>query len=257
MRAAGVPSRIVVGYQGGEMNTWGKYYTVRQSDAHAWSEVWLEGRGWQREDPTAIIAPDRVSYGAQGFAALSSDNSLGGESRLDRLRRMNAPNALRWLGHNALLAWDSLDQQWNLLVLGFDQEQQLNLLQRFNLGDLDLLGGTVLTLATAFTLLAVGVIGMRFRDWGGAAPVDPVARLYHRFCRRLAKTAGVVRQENEGPLDYATRAGRALPGQAADIRRVTDLYVASRYAAPEGAGSGLAAFAEAVKRFRPTAPRSS
>ncbi len=257
MRAAGVPSRIVVGYQGGEMNTWGKYYAVHQSDAHAWSEVWLEGRGWQREDPTAIIAPDRVSYGAQGFAALSSDNSLGGESRLDRLRRLNAPSALRWLGHNALLAWDSLDQQWNLLVLGFDQEQQLNLLQRFNLGDLDLVGGTVLTLAAAFTLLAVGVAGMRFRDWGRAAPIDPVARLYRRFCRRLAKTTGVVRLENEGPLDYAARAGQALPGQAAEIRRVIDLYVASRYAAPGGESSGLATFAQAVKRFRPTASRPS
>ena len=133
MRAAGVPARIVVGYQGGELNTWNHYYIVRQSDAHAWAEVWLEGRGWQREDPTAVIAPDRVSYGAQGYAVLAGDNSLGGESRLDRLRRLNAPSALRWLGHNALLAWDSLDQQWNLAVLGFDQEQQLNVLQRFHL----------------------------------------------------------------------------------------------------------------------------
>ncbi len=253
MRAAGVPSRIVVGYQGGELNTWGnpKYYTVRQSDAHAWSEVWLEGRGWQREDPTAVIAPDRVSYGAQGFAALSSDNSLGGESRLDRLRRLNAPNALRWLGHNALLAWDSLDQQWNLLVLGYDQEQQLNILQRLNLGDLDLLGGTVLTLASIFTLLAVGTIGMRFLFRGGGARVDPMVRVYGRFCGRVAKAAGVTRRENEGPLDYAQRAGEALPGQSLEIRRITDLYVASRYKAPDAGNAGLPAFAQAVNRFRP------
>lgn len=255
MRAAGVPARVVVGYQGGEINTWSpqRFYTVRQSDAHAWSEIWIEGRGWQREDPTAIIAPDRVSYGAQGFAALSSDNTLGGESRLDRLRRLNAPNALRWLGHNALLAWDSLDQQWNQLVLGFDQEQQLNVLQRFHLGDLDLLGGTALTLATVVSALAVGMAGVRFLGQGRRARVDPVVRLYGLFCRRLAKAVGVSRQENEGPLDYARRAGAVLPGQAAEIRRITDLYVATRYAAPTGESRGLPAFTQAVKRFRPSA----
>ena len=259
MRAAGIPARIVVGYQGGELNTWGspKYYTIRQSDAHAWSEVWLEGRGWQREDPTAIIAPDRVSYGAQGYAALTSDSALGGESRLDRLRRLNAPNALRWLGHNALLAWDSLDQQWNLLVVGFDQEQQLNLLQRFNLGDLDLLGATALTLATVVAALAVGMACVRFLGQGRVAKVDPVLRLYGRFCRRLAKAVGITRQENEGPLDYARRAGEALPGQAAEIRRITDLYVATRYAAPTDENGALSAFAQAVKKFRPAAAPSS
>ena len=234
MRAAGVPARIVVGYQGGEMNTWGKYYTVRQSDAHAWSEVWLAGRGWQREDPTAVIAPDRVSYGADGYNALSSSSSLDEESRLDRLRKLKAPGALRWLGHNALLAWDSLDQQWNLLVLGFDQEQQLNVLQRLNLGDLDLVGGTALTFATVVVLLSLVTVGMRLLNRGTARKVDPAVRAYGRFCRRLARVAGIVRHENEGPLDYARRAAGALPGQAAEIRRITDLYVASRY----GAGGG-------------------
>ncbi len=254
MRAAGVPSRIVVGYQGGEFNDWGKYYTIRQSDAHAWVEVWIEGKGWQREDPTAVIAPDRVSYGAQGFAALSGDNGLAGVSRLDRLRQLNAPNALRWLGHNALLAWDSLDQQWNQAVLGFDTEQQLNVLQRFNLADLDLLGGTMLTLGSVFTVLVIAMVGMRFLARGQSAPHDPAREIYGRFCRRLARAAGVVRLENEGPLDYARRAGAALPAQAGEIRRVTDLYVVLRYAEDVGTPSALRAFARAVKGFRPSAP---
>ncbi len=252
MRAAGVPSRLVVGYQGGEFNSWGRYYTVRQSDAHAWAEVWLEGRGWVREDPTAVIAPDRVSYGAQGYAALSPDNELGG-SRLDRLRRLNAPGPLRWLGHNALLAWDSLDQQWNQAVLGYDAEQQLNLLQRFNLGDLDILGGTVLTLASVFSLLAIGMAGARFLTRGRAVRSDPARELYALFCARLARAAKVVRQDNEGPLDFARRAAQALPAQANDIRRITDLYVASRYAADAGE-RGLGTFAREVRRFRPAAP---
>ena len=254
MRAAGVPSRIVVGYQGGEFNTWGKYYTVRQSDAHAWAEVWLEGRGWQREAPTAVIAPDRVSYGAQGYAALAGDSSLSGESRLERLRKLNAPNALRWLGHNALLAWDSLDQQWNQAVLGFDTEQQTNLLQRFNLADLDLLGGTMLTLGSAFTVLAVGMAGMRFLTRGQAVRRDPAREIYGRFCRRVARASGVARQDNEGPLDFARRAEAALPAQAAEIRRITDLYVVFRYADHAGEGASLRTFARAVKEFRPVTP---
>ncbi|MBE7212503.1 MAG: DUF3488 domain-containing transglutaminase family protein [Gluconacetobacter diazotrophicus] len=251
MRAAGVPARIVVGYQGGELNTWGspKYYTIRQSDAHAWCEVWLDGRGWVREDPTATIAPDRVSYGAEGYAALSSDSLLGDGSRL---RKLNAPGPLRWLGHNALMAWDSFDQQWNMLVLGFDQEQQLNVLQRLNLGDLDLVGGTVLTFATAIALLTITTAGMRFLTRGKPPREDALVRVYGKFCRRLARAAGVVRRDNEGPLDFARRAGEALPAQAREIRRITDLYVASRYGPGNGADPA-ASLARAVRGFRPAA----
>ena len=252
LRAAGVPSRLVVGYQGGEFNTWGKYYTVRQSDAHAWAEVWLEGRGWVREDPTAAIAPDRVSYGAQGYAALTDDTDLNG-SRLDRLRRLNAPGPLRWLGHNVLLAWDNLDQQWNQLVLGYDTEQQLNVLQHLNLGDLDLVGGTVLTLASVFSLLAIGMAGARLVSRGRVARADPARELYSQFCRRVARVSPIVRHENEGPLDFARRAAGALPAQAGEIHRITDLYVATRYA--EDAGEdGLGALAREVRSFRPPAP---
>src|SRR3546814_5413872 len=59
MRAAGIPARIVTGYQGGERNAVGGYYVVSQSDAHAWSEVWYDGR-WHRVDPTARSEERRV-----------------------------------------------------------------------------------------------------------------------------------------------------------------------------------------------------
>ena len=74
MRAAGIPSRVVTGYQGGEYNDLGGYYIVRQSDAHAWAEVWLEGRGWVRVDPTAAVAPERVERGL--YAAIDNPNAL-------------------------------------------------------------------------------------------------------------------------------------------------------------------------------------
>ena len=81
MRAAGVPARIVTGYQGGEFNPLGGYLLVRQSDAHAWSEIWVAGRGWLRVDPTAAVAPDRIERGIPasvcGCAGAGAD--LGGQ----------------------------------------------------------------------------------------------------------------------------------------------------------------------------------
>jgi transglutaminase-like putative cysteine protease len=72
MRAAGIPARVVTGYQGGYFNTLGNYLLVRQSDAHAWSEVWLKGRGWVRVDPTGAVSPQRVELGAQAAAGASA-----------------------------------------------------------------------------------------------------------------------------------------------------------------------------------------
>ena len=148
MRAAGLPARIVVGYQGGEYNGWGGHYTVRQSDAHAWSEVWVTGKGWQREDPTAVVAPDRVSYGAENYEAVAADSSLSAEARLERLNALNTPGSWRWLVHYTLLAWDGLDQQWNVAVLGYDQDKQQTALHMAGVSNLSWLSSTGLVLAT-------------------------------------------------------------------------------------------------------------
>ena len=233
MRAAGLPARVVVGYQGGEYNaTWGGYYLIRQSDAHAWSEVWITGRGWQREDPTAVVAPERVSFGAENYEALTAEGSLGGESRLDRLTRLSSPGTWRWLVRSSALAWDGLDQQWNLLVLGYDQEKQEDTLQGLGLGRLDWLEGAALALAAALIVIALGALGVHALEREHTAKVDPAARLYERFCRRLARWAGVERAAAEGPLDFSKRAAGALPAQAREIQAITDLYVRSRYALP-------------------------
>ena len=256
MRAAGLPARVVVGYQGGEFNTWGGHYVVRQADAHAWSEVFLAGRGWVREDPTAVVAPDRVSFGADDYSSLMADGPLTEESRLERLRRMQAPSTLRWLAHNTLMAWDGLDQQWNVLVLGYDQEQQWVFLDKLGLGRLSWVGGTMLTLAAAFSLLATGTLSYRWWEHRGTrAAGDQERRLYGRFCRCLTAAGVTPRADREGPLDFAQRAAAALPAAAADIRRITDLYIALRYARPDAAAgtADLAVrFRTAVAAFHPS-----
>jgi hypothetical protein len=108
MRAAGVPARVVTGYQGGERNTFGDYLIVRQSDAHAWAEVWLEGRGWTRVDPTGAVAPNRIQEGL--YAAVADPDALP-----FLVRRGGASEWLRQLA----MSWDSLNNSWNEWVLAY------------------------------------------------------------------------------------------------------------------------------------------
>ena len=255
MRVAGLPARIVVGYQGGEFNSaWGRYYLIRQSDAHAWSEVYVKGKGWQREDPTAVVAPERVSYGAESYASLSADGSLSVEARLERLSALNAPGSWRWLQHHTLLAWDGVDEQWNLFVLGYDRDKQHSALQRLGVDSMSLVAGTTLTMAVVFTILAVVTAVMRAFNRGPVTTDDPVRRLYARFCRRLAKVAHVQHEDTEGPLDFARRASLALPQEASAIKTITELYVGARYAPASISDAPLAGLRKAVKNFRPRRP---
>ncbi len=120
MRAANVPARVVTGYLGGEYNDVGNYYIVRQSDSHAWAEVWLAGQGWVRVDPTGVIAPDRVQ---RGLSAALSDNAI-----LPFMER-NPPQWMRNLRFNL----DSLANQWNQWVLGYDTERQFAFLTRLGM----------------------------------------------------------------------------------------------------------------------------
>ena len=252
MRAAGLPARIVIGYQGGEYNSWGGHYLIRQSDAHAWSEVWVDNKRWQREDPTAVVAPDRVSYGTDIYSALAADGALSDEARLERLNALNAPG-WHWLVHHGMMAWDGLDQEWNVAVLGYDQDKQQTAFQKLGVDNISWLWGTAWTLTSVFTILILGTVVMRAINRGPAVPRDPVQRLYERFCRRVAAVSSVRRDPAEGPLDFARRATVALPGQAAEIRAVTELYVTARYAQTGTAQRAAAAFRAAVRVFRPHA----
>lgn len=258
LRAAGIPARIVVGYQGGEFNDWGGYYNVKQSDAHAWSEIWIDHKGWQREDPTAVVAPERVSFGAESFAQLSALGPLSGQSRLDQLSQLGGRTGWRWLVRNTVLAWQSVDQQWNLLVLGYNQDQQETLmdqlgalLKQAGIGDLSWLGGVTLSLLGILGVLGLGTLGMLALDRTRVRE-EPAVRLYARFCRRAAAAGAGRRAEAEGPLDFARRAAAALPGSGAQIQAVTESYVAARYA-PESTGA-LARLRAAVAAFRPQRP---
>ncbi|AXA91916.1 DUF3488 and transglutaminase-like domain-containing protein [Massilia sp. YMA4] len=216
MRAAGVPARVVTGYQGGEFNPVDGYVTVRQSDAHAWAEVWIAGQGWRRVDPTAAVAPERVNaslaralpaqapFGLTGLIALQNDK----DSWLSRLRfRINAMN-------NA----------WNQWVLDYNPERQQNFLAE--------LWSKVGTWHTPAAAALLGLLIWGWRRLRRARAADPVQAAYARLCRQLAGH-GLVPATGEGPHSLVLRV-RALPlpeERKAAYAEFLELYSALRYRA--------------------------
>ncbi len=233
MRAAGLPARVVTGYQGGEQNPLGKHFIVRGRDAHAWAEVWLAGRGWVRVDPTAAVAPERVERGV--IAALPTGEHPGGLARLggDWLRPLR-------------LGLDLLNNHWNQWVLGYDQERQRQLLSAFN----PLLAhwqSMVWALGMG-ALLIVLLLSASLLPRLARVHHDAASRDYLRFCRSLARL-GLPRGAAEAPEDYARRAGDWRPDLGRAIDNITRLYLASRYG--PGDDETLRRLRAAVAAFRP------
>ena len=220
MRVAGIPSRVVLGYHGGEYNALGKYVIVRQSDAHAWCEVWLKGEGWERVDPTEMIAPDRLSSGLDSFleTRAAADPNAAQPSA--------AATGWRELRRELRLAWDNVNYQWDLRILGFDEDHQRSALATLGFGGF---GWVEKSLWVAIVLaLLLGSIGLWQRR-PGHPPLDEAGRAYARFCRALA-AAGLPREPCEGPHRFGERAAARFAAHAAAIREITALYARLRYA---------------------------
>jgi transglutaminase-like putative cysteine protease len=243
MRAAGIPARVVTGYQGGEYNRMGEYWIVRQSDAHAWTEVWLAGRGWSRVDPTAAVAPERIERGASEF--------IGEQAPVtERLLRRYS-----WMADMRDL-WDAIDTVWRERVLKLDYRAQLELLEKLGL---ERPGWRALVVALAIGLaLALALLGLLLARELRQRNPDPAVREYHRFCRRLERS-GIARAPHEGPVDFAHRIARLRPHLAEQADAITRLYIALRYGGRDAGGADgvtsnlLAALTARVRRFKPAA----
>lgn len=243
MRAAGIPARAVAGYQGGEFNPSGNYLIVRQSDAHAWAEVWLRERGWVRVDPTAAVAPERIEYGADAVRRLARQGAAFGQLPAEAVRRALALGWLEGLARTGNHLRDAVDATWNEWVLDYSVERQQQLLRRLGFhAPSPLLMVELLAGLSALLLLGYAVYGWR------APRRDPVQRAYHKFCRKLARV-GLVRAPHEGAQDFARRCTQRRPDVAGGIARVTQHYVRLRYGAP-ATHQDRRQFGYAVARFR-------
>ncbi|NRR33800.1 DUF3488 domain-containing transglutaminase family protein [Oxalobacteraceae bacterium] len=228
MRAMHIPARVITGYQGGEMNPVDDYMTVRQSDAHAWAEIWLPGQGWRRIDPTAAVAPDRVALNLARALPESSGFSLVNLMDFEK----SQPAWLAQLGFR----WNAMNNAWNQWVLDYNPEKQRSFLEELadSFGNLRSLLG--LALCAALLLL--------LRRQHGRSPPDPLDALYLAFCRQQARH-GVLRAADEGPASFAARlrAAPASPARAQALEEFIRLYSALKYgrASPDPSRASLRA----------------
>lgn len=228
MRAAGIPARVVVGYQGGEINPVGRYMIVRQADAHAWTEIWLPRRGWYRVDPTAAVAPERIDEGRYGSMRDGIGASWG----------LHAPS--QWL-YRMTLTWDALNTRWNEWILAYGPDNQARFMQWLGMQEPDW-RKMMLTLIAILVILITLVSVLLMRRYQ-PPPKDPAARLYGRF----TKAAGVEAGTGETPLQLASRIVAQRKQAAAEAREITALYLDARYGPPDPAS--VPQLERAVRRF--------
>ena len=232
MRAAGIPARVVTGYLGGEVNPVGDYILVRQADAHAWVEIWLENTGWVRVDPTAAVSPARVERGIASALPRTDVLPMFVRGDFALLQRMR-------------LTLDSVTYTWNQWVLGYTPDRQRRFLSYIGFSE-----STWQTLAFVLMFCAgiAVLIGAAFalRDLRGVRE-DAVKKIYMLFCRKLERR-GLRRDAAEGPCVFAQRAGQKHPELADTIDEITALYIALRYG-DEPRSEQVPAFKARVRAF--------
>ena len=233
LRAAGVPARVVGGYQGGEINPVDGYFTVRQFDAHVWVEAWIQGRGWVRVDPTADSAPRRIDGGLRTAVT-------GEEAELPLLAREN----YAWL-REVRYRLDAVANAWNQSVLGFGPQRQRDMLSKLGMPEPDWKQMTA-WLASLCGILLLGFTLFALRQ---RVRTDATTRLWHIFLRRLARRQ-IDLPGWMGPDTLANHAAAQLPQHAEAIRAIAASYVALRYAHSPSTEQ-LAAFKAHIDRFKP------
>jgi transglutaminase-like putative cysteine protease len=231
MRAADIPARVVTGYQGGETNPVDDYLVVRQSDAHAWAELWVQQQGWVRVDPTSAVAPSRIEQGL-AFAVPAGEP---------------VPSLLRarfgWL-RTLRFRWEAAGNAWDQWVLGYNPQRQRELLTRLGMRDPDWHSMAVaMSVATGIIMLGLAAWAMRQRRRR-----DPLVRLWEKLSHKF-ESDGLGRQAWEGPTSYARRIAAAKPHLGTQIAEIAGLYAQLRYGLADP--QHLRELALRIRRLRP------
>ncbi|MDR7332195.1 DUF3488 and transglutaminase-like domain-containing protein [Roseateles asaccharophilus] len=209
MRAMGVPARIVTGFQGWDAEPQDGYYVVRNANAHAWAEFWVEGRGWVRSDPTAAVAPNRV---IQGLALQPQPGVIG------------QLNPTLWRAIRS--GWETINNRWQQLVLNYSRENQFDLMKKMGFERPD---WTALGQALAGVILAFALLGMAWIRWS-SRPHDAWSRQRARILAALSR-AGVNLPVHEGPASWARTLRRQHGQKAEPAAQWLEKLERSRYAA--------------------------
>ncbi|MDH5612660.1 MAG: DUF3488 and transglutaminase-like domain-containing protein [Gammaproteobacteria bacterium] len=234
MRAAGVPARVVIGYQGGTLNPLDDYMIVRQSDAHAWAEIWLDDRGWTRVDPTAAVSPSRIDYGITN-AGLE-------ESRLPFFLVSNSQ-----LLFQLRYTIDSLNHSWNKWVIGFNDKKQRELFEMLGIKDID--KATLFSWMVVAMTLSGGLVFLWVFKQGETKSKRDVASYYYGvFCRKLEK-AGLIKLPSESADEFLARVVQIFPASKVKASSITHYYQCLRYGSDDS-DKHKKRLIDAVKRFR-------
>ncbi len=235
MRAAGVPARVVTGYQGGELNQVGNFVTVRQYQAHAWSEVWSDEAGsWIHIDPTYWVSPERIEAGME--AAFSE--------QLDRLPLARyGSSAWSRLWRNVDTNWDALNYRWTKWVLAYGPERQRELFRELGM-QVNVFRLSLYMVGLLVLLFLVYLYVLTRQDIG----TDRLQRCWRRFCRKLIRAGVPPGSLAETQQEFADRASHLLaPANRAEIVRIVGLWLDIRYGSRHQKAPELLA---AVKAFR-------
>lgn len=239
MRAAGIPARVVTGYMGGEYNPYDGTLTVRQYDAHAWSEVWLPEKGWVRYDPTAAVAPQRIDQGSDATLQ-QEENFMNDEGfSLVRFRNSLLLNELRY-------RLEMIDYAWNRFVLNYDQDMQFRF---FNKLFGNVTKTKVLLAVVGFMLLVIGLIALSLFRSTVVIARPPATRLYLSFCEILAKS-GFARNTGETPEHYMRRVSALNPQWQAQLEDITGTYLQLAYINKDIAPEQLQGLKQKIRKFR-------
>jgi protein-glutamine gamma-glutamyltransferase len=233
MRAAGVPARVVTGYQGGEVNPITRQLIVRQAEAHAWTEVWLNDLGWLRVDPTFAVSPLRINRGINA--------ALGPVGIYDTIAEADKFGILK----QAVYAWDAINTEWNRWVVGFNQDRQQSIFDGFGIPKIDWQTLAIYLIVGVF--IAGGSVGLFLLLIEYRNRKTPVIAAFERFCAQMARQ-GLIRQPHEGPADFLARIKAAQPANYQQAKIVIDAYIHTRYAPTSTLN--VAEFLRVVKAFR-------
>lgn len=235
MRAAGIPARVVVGYQGGERHEAERYVTVRQMDAHAWAEVWLEGRGWVMVDPTAAVAPERIELGSD---ALKEDPGYLADQPFSPLKF----SGVAWL-QQLQNQYDHVNYLWHIWVLEYDNERQLETLQAL-LGKASAERIALFFVGCGGATIALIAIGFWLRS--PRRREAPAIKLFRRFERVIRRHTGIERHASEAAADFARRIAVRRPDLAAQIDAISTQFNEIQYAADRPTTAQLSALRKMI-----------
>lgn len=257
MRWQGIPARVVIGFQGGDWVPEGNFLEVRYSSAHAWSEVWLTGKGWTRIDPTAAIAPERIEFGMDALLALMENNQLGKNIGAQKLADMLRPGGISKAFRKASSLYRSFNHRWDKWIVNFNHERQLEILEKFNISKNN---SSLKLFAFMIGLCSLVAAYWLFTLLPRPVQIKPIDKLYQRFLKKL-KPLGVQPDIAEGAISFGQRAVNELsqpakipPETQTAIIKITQLYTQVKYA---NGLNQIKELAHMIQQFKPKAINAS